>query len=192
MTMRTALAGLCGLGLLGVSLFLALLLLWVKIDTQEDRTFCWTCDVLLGLLVAAGFLSVGGQSSRRTVLAVAVAAGVCLSGLFLLWHETQVRVRWTLPPRLLALNRVRMAHFALQEYARDCDGFPPEGLGLTALHTDPGVPGWAGPYLKAEDLTDPWGNALQYRVTGGRAEVWSNGPDGESGTADDIRADDAG
>jgi hypothetical protein len=62
-------------------------------------------------------------------------------------------------------------------------------MGLAALHTNPGVPGWAGPYLEVEDLTDPWGNALEYRVVRARAEVWSKGRDGTSRTEDDIRLD---
>lgn len=33
---------------------------------------------------------------------------------------------------------------------------------------------------------DPWGNPYQFIVSGGRPSIWSNGPDGEERTPDDI------
>jgi len=48
---------------------------------------------------------------------------------------------------------------------------------------------WAGPYSEAlqEDL---WGNPFQYTAEGKKNskkyDFWSNGPDGQSGTEDDI------
>jgi hypothetical protein len=63
---------------------------------------------------------------------------------------------------------------------------PPE-KGLAALLANPGAAGWAGPYLEVEWLTDPWGNPLQFLVRDDRAEVWSKGPNNQSGTDDDIR-----
>ena len=75
-----------------------------------------------------------------------------------------------------------------------------EDGGLAALRTKPAfseetlAEKWRGPYL-TEDAVDPWGNALNYEVVeSGSAEtvsvpvkVWSNGPDGTSGTDDDIK-----
>ena len=48
---------------------------------------------------------------------------------------------------------------------------------------------WGGPY--AEELKqDVWGNPFQYVAEGkkntGKYDFWSNGPDGQSGTDDDI------
>lgn len=48
---------------------------------------------------------------------------------------------------------------------------------------------WGGPYV--EPLKpDPWGNAYQYTAEGknntNKFDFWSNGPDGQSGTDDDI------
>ena len=48
---------------------------------------------------------------------------------------------------------------------------------------------WDGPYLE-ELKEDPWGNPYQYAPQGkknvGKFDLWSNGPDGKSGTDDDI------
>ena len=48
---------------------------------------------------------------------------------------------------------------------------------------------WAGPYVK-ELKNDPWGNPYQYSAEGKKNDnefdFWSSGPDGRSGTDDDI------
>ena len=51
---------------------------------------------------------------------------------------------------------------------------------------------WAGPYITdPESLKDAWGNELQYKCPGDVNEngydLWSNGPDGEEDTDDDIQ-----
>ena len=38
---------------------------------------------------------------------------------------------------------------------------------LDDLVTDPGLPGWAGPYLKASQLLDPWNRPFDYVPGGG-------------------------
>jgi len=51
---------------------------------------------------------------------------------------------------------------------------------------------WRGPYVKSapKALHDAWGNPLHYRYPSTRNtntyDLWSTGPDGVSGTADDI------
>jgi len=49
---------------------------------------------------------------------------------------------------------------------------------------------WAGPYLKAKDLVDPWGNEYIYQYPGKYNEkgydLSSPGRDGQEGTDDDI------
>ena len=61
---------------------------------------------------------------------------------------------------------------------------------LDQLATSPGIPGWLGPYAKAEELRDPWGTAIDYRRPGtnGPFELVSLGadaaPGGESVDAD--------
>ena len=52
-------------------------------------------------------------------------------------------------------------------------------------------PVWRGPYIAdLRELSDPWGNELQYKCPGdvntNRYDLWSNGPDGRKGTDDDI------
>lgn len=87
----------------------------------------------------------------------------------------------------------------LMAFRLNMNRYPSTDEGLDALVTAPsGASGrWAGPYLEAENLIDPWGNPYQYRYgpgtkNSGRPDIWSNGPDGQSGTSDDITNWDSG
>ena len=74
---------------------------------------------------------------------------------------------------------------ALELYALDNGGFPPQQAGLPALMTQPpGAASWKGPYLKrAEGLIDPWGRPYTYKFPGrnGQAEVFTLGRDNAPG-----------
>jgi len=84
---------------------------------------------------------------------------------------------------------------ALEHYAIDCRSFPSTDEGLYALvEWPPDLPEtvtWKGPYLTGAIPKDPWGNDYQYEFdamvgTDYDPKIWSFGPDGEDGTADDI------
>ena len=86
----------------------------------------------------------------------------------------------------------------LDRYNVDVGHYPSEDEGgLEALLKKPEVEddamarNWRGPYVKAMPK-DAWGTALSYeRVEDPKADpryrIWSNGPDRQSGTDDDIR-----
>jgi general secretion pathway protein G len=80
----------------------------------------------------------------------------------------------------------------LLSYRMHVGNYPSTAEGLAALVNRPeGNTRWRGPYLeRSSQLMDPWGNPFQYRFPGernpGSYDVWSNGPDGLPGTADDI------
>lgn len=85
---------------------------------------------------------------------------------------------------------------ACEEFKKHCGRYPLTTEGLLALVKKPVDPAiasrWAGPYLPngEEDLKDPWGNPYRYALAdrAGRPwlRIWSMGPDGETGTKDDI------
>ncbi|MBN1973760.1 MAG: type II secretion system major pseudopilin GspG [Sedimentisphaerales bacterium] len=52
---------------------------------------------------------------------------------------------------------------------------------LNELVEDPGLNGWAGPYLKASQLLDPWDNPYIYNPYSGGYELISYGADGVQG-----------
>lgn len=69
----------------------------------------------------------------------------------------------------------------INDYQLDTGALPES---LVNLGTDPGtVSGWLGPYVKAADLKDQWGNAFEYRKPGEQApfDLISLGADGKPG-----------
>ncbi len=82
------------------------------------------------------------------------------------------------------------ARTGLAAYRLDTGNYPTSAEGLEALVQKPANDeNWKGPYL--DDIPeDPWKNPYQYQFPGTRSnkgyDVWSMGPDGTSGTADDI------
>jgi general secretion pathway protein G len=69
--------------------------------------------------------------------------------------------------------------------------YPTTAEGLAALRTAPaGASDWKGPYLKRPVPLDPWGKPYGYRSPGQHNredyDLFSTGPDGVEGTADDI------
>nr|WP_321361815.1 type II secretion system major pseudopilin GspG [uncultured Hyphomonas sp.] len=82
---------------------------------------------------------------------------------------------------------------ALEMYSLDMYAYPSAEAGLAALKTPPAGADIAtyrpGGYVKRL-RDDPWGNPYQYVVpgvrSGGAYDLYSSGPDGKAGTADDI------
>jgi len=88
--------------------------------------------------------------------------------------------------------KVQTARLKANEIAKAMDlykirnsGYPTTGEGINALVNPP-----KGQPLFDELPVDPWDNPFSYANPGThnsrRFDVWSNGPDGESGTADDV------
>ena len=78
---------------------------------------------------------------------------------------------------------------AAELYELDVGEPPPNLDALLQMPSDlPNPTKWAGPYLDKPQLpVDPWNNAYQYELLGkGGFRIWSLGPDGLSGSWDDI------
>lgn len=78
---------------------------------------------------------------------------------------------------------------ALDLFEQDIGRYPNDEEGLEALVEDPGEARWKGPYLRSGLVPDPWGNAYEYALDPeevGRYVLRSAGPDGRSGTEDDV------
>ena len=78
-------------------------------------------------------------------------------------------------------------------YRMSMGDFPSTAEGLQALITAPGSKAdrWKGPYITEGKVPrDPWGEPYQYAYPGSRNkgsyDLWSKGPDKQSGTEDDI------
>jgi general secretion pathway protein G len=93
-----------------------------------------------------------------------------------------------------ARGQVGLFEPALGMYELAIGNLPTTSQGLDALRSAPSdladSSKWDGPYLTKAIPPDPWNRPYQYACPGSHNtegyDVWSNGPDGISGTADDI------
>lgn len=72
---------------------------------------------------------------------------------------------------------------AIEMYMTDVKTHP---ISISNLMQNEGFPNWQGPYVKDVWLSDAWGRPLLYEVDGTQYRLYSVGPDGKQGTADDI------
>ena len=86
------------------------------------------------------------------------------------------------------IAKIQIAEFeqVLEAYKYDNGSYPTNEQGLQELLTDNGK----GPYLKKALPFDPWGHPYHYCNPGTHNpdsyDLWSNGPDGTTGTEDDV------
>lgn len=89
-------------------------------------------------------------------------------------------------------SQIRAFGTALDAFEIDNGYYPKGSDGLNYLLVAPrDATGWRGPYLPGNELPlDPWGNAYIYECPGRNNvngyDLSSAGPDGRSGTEDDI------
>jgi len=78
---------------------------------------------------------------------------------------------------------------AIDAFKIDVGRYPTTAEGLDSLaEQPPGIQGWTHAYV-GRIPTDPWGNPYVYRFSGSKRnafDLFSCGPDGISGTADDV------
>jgi general secretion pathway protein G len=147
------------------------------------------------------FLSRNQGGSRRTILFAPAVVG---EGLLYGGFEEQRRLYWAGPNRSYLFDlagdngratavkeEIEELVTSLMSFRRDVGRYPTKAEGLTALFTEPrtmGLQNWNGPYLA--QTYDPWGRMFHYRVPSLKdpdfVDVWSAGPDGRSGTGDDV------
>jgi general secretion pathway protein G len=81
----------------------------------------------------------------------------------------------------LAQSQIETIAGKVEQYQQDVGSLPPD---LEALVKAPGnSTGWLGPYAKEQELKDPWGHPLVYKVPGsnGPYDLMSYGRDGKPG-----------
>ncbi len=81
----------------------------------------------------------------------------------------------------LAKSQVTTLAQKVEAFQMDTGRYPAT---LDELATEPGnAPGWLGPYAKASELNDPWGNPIAYRMPGemGAFDLMMLGKDGKVG-----------
>ncbi len=171
--------------------FPLILLFMARIDSYWDLWKFRVTDVVVGLalLIAFALRDAEKETPRRrwNTYFGAVLIWIGLSGSLLAWHEHQVYLRTVVAPTQFTRHVISQTYEALTSFSKDCGTFPSETQGLNALSVDPGLKEWDGPYIsESRYLDDVWQHRLQYALRGADPLVWSCGPDGISGTKDDV------
>ncbi|MCB2155625.1 type II secretion system major pseudopilin GspG [bacterium] len=92
-----------------------------------------------------------------------------------------------------AKTQIHNIKLGLSQFEMHLGRFPDTNEGLEALFEEPsdapeGM--WEGPYLDADSVPkDQWGHEFRYRAPGEHSkdyDLWSDGPDGQEGTDDDV------
>ncbi len=105
---------------------------------------------------------------------------------------TNVMKRFGRAKAELAKPKLALVEQALNQLAVDVGRFPDDAEGLDVLLENPGeLEDWNGPYLKASQMMDPWGNPFIYIAEGeinpGSFDLMCLGADGqEGGEGDDA------
>ena len=89
-----------------------------------------------------------------------------------------------------AKSNVSLLRGAIDRYRLDMNKYPTKLADLWEQPSDTTASDkWGGPYME-QLKSDPWGNEYQYTAEGkkntNKYDFWSNGPDGQSGSEDDI------
>ena len=87
---------------------------------------------------------------------------------------------------MTAKNQISQFKNALEQYKLYVGSYP---SGLEALHEQPSDiedPSTYTQVLKDPITPDPWGRPYEYKLNGAAYELRSLGPDGQSGTDDDV------
>lgn len=105
---------------------------------------------------------------------------------FLLSVRIKTAVPYSPPTKIVQTRReLVVVRTALEWFRTHCKRYPTTAEGLKALVRNPGIPEWQGYYLEGLP-PDLWGHPFQYSSTNDTATLYSMGPDGAPGTADDI------
>jgi len=115
------------------------------------------------------------------VLVILVILG-SMAGIFIRGAQRQARAD-------AARSQIGVFEQAVKMYELNVMSYPATGQGLSSLIQAPGdIAGWSGPYLDRGNVPpDPWGNPYQYGLLDpDNFRIWSFGPDGVDGTADDV------
>jgi len=107
---------------------------------------------------------------------------------FLMTLNINTGIPYRPPSKVFQTKRdLVVIHTALEWFRTHCKRYPTTEEGLKALIRNPGVEGWKGYYLEAL-YPDLWGHPFRYSSSNDTIQLSSSGPDGNSGTSDDIPA----
>jgi len=145
-------------------------------------------------LVLSGNPSLRGPAAKKAFTLLEIMVALAILGLLVGLAITNV-------DKIFGQSQVSTAKLFINEsmkaplttYRIQVGDYPSTAEGLAALVTSPAdkIDRWHGPYIESKTMPlDPWKNPYKYAYPGTHNkesyDLWSMGPDGVDGTADDI------
>lgn len=124
-----------------------------------------------------------GNKPSNLILIIAIM--VIIGGMLTIRTKSKIQPHQEYNLILRAENELRALHLALDCFYKDCGCYPSTDEGLKALVINPGISNWGGNYINLIK-PDPWKHRYFYSFTNGRVTLFSFGPDGIKGNADDL------
>ena len=135
-------------------------------------------------LASVLLLKSGKHSSRAGFTLVEILLVVAILGILAGVAVVSLKGRTKTASISAARTSIQAIGTAIDTYEVDNGVYPGS---LQSLLTKGNENNWNGPYIKDGRMPkDPWGNDFQYSLQGDVYKLTSAGPDGQSGTADDI------
>jgi len=131
-----------------------------------------------------------GRRSGRAFTLMEIILVVVIIGIMLTLVAPRITNRTRQAKIIQAKHQIEAFRSALQQYEMDVGNFPKTLQDLVEKPSDVDEDAWNGPYLTSNAVPkDPWGHEYHYRTPGEHYkdyDIWSDGPDGQSDTEDDI------
>ncbi len=121
---------------------------------------------------------------RKPAITIMILAVMAFIGALLVSRSNHIKMP-TKPPEEQTILELRALYIANKRFFNDCARYPTAQEGLNALINNPGILSWGGPYVNLIK-PDQWHHPYNYIVSNNTFKVFSSGPDGIPGTADDL------
>jgi len=128
----------------------------------------------------------GRSSAAFTLMEIILV--VVIIGIMLTLVVPRITGRAKKARAVTAKHQIEAFATSLQNYEIDVGDFPKSLQALVEKPPEVDEKMWDGPYMKSIPK-DPWNHEYHYRAPGEHFkdyDLWSDGPDGQSGTDDDI------
>jgi hypothetical protein len=156
-----------------------------RYDNYEELRSAHKIAGITGVAMAVSATIFAAGFGFRRYLLIGMLCGLLDTGGMILLQQAVAMARFGPERRMTTMHRMKVLELGLVNFRENLGDFPTENQGFEALLHNPGIKGWAGPYIQEEDLIDGWKTPFRYKREANRILIISFGRDRIEGTEDD-------